>query len=700
MVTKTPFKNFEEKVEYLNNLYYEVGQQKSDFELCYMDKKKDINSKWRKWSVIGFDNENKENKKWITIGNNRTILKNEVVLDLEEPDRYEEILKRLEDQGLSFRVFKTGSKGYHFHLLFRGEVSPEDKLKVIECFDCDTQKASERCMIAMEFEKHWKTGNYKELIKTGGDGFNNVMEILSKNNYKEEVEPVEDLEDISNFLTIVYNEKTGEEKSRSVNIDVVAEYIENKFDVRTIYGLKEETIEVYDGGIWTVKGKGVIKAEIERLLETYSKNNVVLEILEKIKRRTEISREETEKIPNHKRALRNGVLDFEDVENIKLLPHNKKYNFRTKWDIDYKPEAKCDKYKELVEKVLDEDEILKFQEWNALHIARKYVKKKFAIYHGPKDTSKTVMMNHLTIVLNGNVSGLTLQDIARGKPFDLLVLKDKDANICDDLSSSDMKAIGGVKKSVGDGYIDGEMKFGDKIRFPNTAKQTYACNKIPNPGEDIDDEAYYGRIILFAFENVVNEDDQDPELTEKITTEGEKSGWLNWAIEGYKRLMKNNKFTRDLSPEETKYFMIKNGNSLAEFSTDVLEEQPKEKISKDDLYKIYCKWCSEHKPKLSPETKEKIGRNLTKFLPLVQASSNGKERYWLNVKINDTYDTLQNTISNIRKESISDNENSIYGFSDSVISVIKDKEFTEEEYKQAGYDSKEEYDKMMEGSDE
>ncbi len=62
MAIKLPFKNFNEKFEYLNNLYYNVGNQLSDFELSYMDKEKDIQSKWRKWSIIGFDVENKENK--------------------------------------------------------------------------------------------------------------------------------------------------------------------------------------------------------------------------------------------------------------------------------------------------------------------------------------------------------------------------------------------------------------------------------------------------------------------------------------------------------------------------------------------------------------------------------------------------------------------------------------------------------------
>ncbi len=475
------------------------------------------------------------------------------------------------------------------------------------------------------------------------------------------------------FLIINYNKK-GEEISKNVNIDEVAEYIENKFDVRTIYGLKEETIEVYEEGIWIVTGKGIIKAEIERLLGVYSKNNIVSEILEKIKRRTEVSREETDNIPNYKRAIRNGVLDLENPDDIKFLPHSKEYNFRSKFPIKYDSKAECPNIEEFIKNTFYEEDIQKIQEWIGFHLTRKYFEKKSAMFHGQKNTGKSVQLNLLTAFLGGNVSGLSLQEISKGKPFDLMALKDKDANICDDVSSSDMKAVGGFKMAVGDGWISGEQKFGDKIKFKNTAKNTNACNKIPSPGEDIDDEAYYERIILFPLDNVIPKSEQNKNLIEKLTTEEEMSGMLNWAIEGYKRLVKQNGFTNDKTPEETKFLMLQNGQSLAQFSSEVLKQEDGSKVDKELMYRIYCEWCMKHSPQLSPDSKDKIGKTLTRFAPYCHASSNGKERYWLNVKINDTYDTFQKNYRAELEGSISKNnvsENNIYNFSKPVIPVIK-----------------------------
>ena len=469
----------------------------------------------------------------------------------------------------------------------------------------------------------------------------NIPSVLSTSDDKELAKifsSVKQDENIRNFLNIIRDD-SGKIKSTKVDVDKVAKYIEDKFDIRTIFGIKEETIEIYDDGIWIVKGKGKIQAEIERLLNIWCTNTVVREILEKIKRRTEISREETDDIPWFKRCVANGVLDLNDCNNITFLKHDKRYNFRSKFPMVYNPKAKCEKIENFLKETFYEEDILTVQEWIGLHLVRRYLFKKAALFHGPKNTGKTVFLNLMTTFLGGNISGLSLQEISNGKAFDLLALKDKDGNICDDLSSADMKQVGGFKKATGDGFIDGEMKFGDKCRFRNTAKDTNSCNQIPNPGKDIDDEAYYERMLLIPVDNTVPKEKQNKQLIDELTSSEELSGMLNWAIEGYKRLVKNNQFTNEKTPEETKFLMLQNGNSLAEFSNTTLVQEDGSRVTKEQLYNSYCNWCRNHKPQLSPDSKEKIGRSLTKFAPYAQATSNGSKRYWLNVRIKSLDET-------------------------------------------------------------
>lgn len=555
------------------------------------------------------------------------------------------------------------------------------------------------CSLLEQLSMHdWSREKYEKMKdsylqgKVTWESWNRFVEEHPENVLKEKI-------NVNDFLKFRYNKKLKDYVFNGVDIDKVADYIKEKLKVRTIFGIREETIENFNGKIWEVKGRGIIKAEIEKLLGVYSKNNVVSEVFEKIKRQTEIPREEADNIPDYKRCVENGVLDLEDVDNIKFLPHLKDYNFRNNFPMNYDPEAKCPKIIDFINKTFYEEDVPKIQEWMGFHLIRRYEFKRAVIIHGQKNTGKSVFLNLLNIFVNHNVSGLSLQEIAKGKPFDLLALKDKDANIHDDMSSQDMKSIGGFKMAVGDGFISAEQKFGDKIRFRNTAKDTNACNKLPNPGEDIDDEAYYERIILIPADNTIPKEQQNKNLIDELTTPEELSGLLNWAIEGYVRLVKQNGFSNEKSPEETKFLMLKNGNSLAEFSSDVLLESPGEKVSKDNLYTIYCKWCSDHKPKLSPDSKEKIGRSLIQFVPYVQASKSGSERYWLNVSIRDTWDTIEKNMSNYSesiKQSNIASKNNIYVFSESVPSVPKEDDFTDEEYKLAGYDSKEDYEKMLE----
>jgi P4 family phage/plasmid primase-like protien len=446
------------------------------------------------------------------------------------------------------------------------------------------------------------------------------------------------------FLHIETNTK-GVVISKNVLIDNVADHIIKKFEIKTVFGVKEESLYVCEEGMWSHKGKGIIISEIEKVLRNFAKNHAVREVFDKIKRKTETSREEFEIVPDFMTPLINGVLDLSDVDNIKFLPHNKEYNFKKRFPVKYNPKAKCPITLKFIKDTFYDCDIPQVQEYCGLHLIRRYLFKKACLIQGPKNTGKSVYVNQLSRFCGKeNVAGLSLQSISHGKTFDLICLKDAFANIHDDLSSKDLSDSGGFKMAVGDGDITGEQKFGDHIRFRNTAKQTFACNTIPTV-ENIDDEAYYDRWLIWNVEKVVPPEKRNPKLIDTITTEQELSGILNWFIEGYVRLIKQNRFSNEKTCEEIKELMLHNSNPLAKFATMVLEYAAGAKISKDEMYEAYCNFCSNEEPIVSPNSKVKIGTSLTRFVPYVLNSKSGNERYWLNVKFRDDWDNLKNNIS-------------------------------------------------------
>lgn len=150
------------KKEFLDYLYYEVGNQKYDFYLQF-SKQDGVKSKWRKYSEVCFDYEN--NKQFIEQCNQRQILPCEVVLDFEDKEKLEPTIKELKELVIYFYAYETGSRGYHIHIFFNRELTTQEKLAIIRHFGADEQKAVEKTLIALENATHWKSGKIKKELK-------------------------------------------------------------------------------------------------------------------------------------------------------------------------------------------------------------------------------------------------------------------------------------------------------------------------------------------------------------------------------------------------------------------------------------------------------------------------------------------------------------------------------------------------------
>ncbi len=428
----------------------------------------------------------------------------------------------------------------------------------------------------------------------------------------------------------IYSDDSGNER---VSISKVVSHLMWKYDFKTVFGKKEETIYFYDDGVYNLRGKEIIKTEVERLLQEMCRTHIVNEIVEKVKRKTAIDPERFDEIPINFICLKNGVLD---LETKKLLNFNPKYYFKNKLPIKYNKRKSPKKILNFIKDTCYPEDVDVIQEWFGFCLFRRYFIKKSIILFGEKNTGKTVLLNILTKFLGEkNISGISLQRISIGDKFALASLKDKVANVYDDLSAGDLKDAGGFKIATGGGYITAEHKFGDSFQFLTFAKNIFATNKIPNV-KDINDDAYYERWIPICFDNQLEIKEQDNFLFEKITKEEDMSGLLNWALKGLDRLMKKGRFSFNRDSKEIKVIMQRQNNPLFSFVDEVLEQKDGYKITKEIMFNVYSKWCQEKKvPRLS---KEQLGRSLAKHTDYIIAKG-GKERVWENVNFKGRYDT-------------------------------------------------------------
>lgn len=159
-------------------LYKENGEEKG-------------NKAWLSWLKV------RDDDKYISKIKHREILKPEIVLDLEDKEKYSSLIEQLNREGYYYKAYSTGSKGYHIHLFFRelNVYDDNERKKVkeffIKKFGCDIQKAG-KCMIALEGVEHWKgTGKIKELVAER-EGNNKLDNVLSEINEKDEQEQYKD----------------------------------------------------------------------------------------------------------------------------------------------------------------------------------------------------------------------------------------------------------------------------------------------------------------------------------------------------------------------------------------------------------------------------------------------------------------------------------------------------------------------------
>ena len=162
------------KKAYIDYLYYGVGKQHAELSLAQSHKNREGQVIWSKWRPYL---DAQADPYFISRACHRTLLNNEVVIDIDHPTIQENkeqssIIKQyLEKQGYGYWEFFTGSKGIHIHLFFAHlDRAPSHRRQRFRSLflnkweGTDHQKASDRSMIALEHEPHWKTGNKKTLL--------------------------------------------------------------------------------------------------------------------------------------------------------------------------------------------------------------------------------------------------------------------------------------------------------------------------------------------------------------------------------------------------------------------------------------------------------------------------------------------------------------------------------------------------------
>ena len=285
-------------------------------------------------------------------------------------------------------------------------------------------------------------------------------------------------------------------------------------------------------------------------------------------------------------AFKNGVYDLDTDEFLDFSPE---YIVTNKINYNYVPDA----YSEIVDVTLDKlacgDEKIRqlLEELIGFTFYRRNELRKAFILIGDKSNGKSTYLDMIkTLLGDENTTALDLKDL--GDRFKTAELFGKLACIGDDIGDEFIPNPASFKKLTSGDRLTVEKKGQDPFDFNSYAKLLFSANNIPR----IKDKsgAVISRLIIIPFNATFSADDPDydPHIKYKLRTSESMEYLIQLGIQGLKRVLKNQKFTKsEKAQKELEEYEVNNNPVLLFF-----EENPKiENEPTKNVYKKYSEFC-------------------------------------------------------------------------------------------------------------
>jgi P4 family phage/plasmid primase-like protien len=339
-------------------------------------------------------------------------------------------------------------------------------------------------------------------------------------------------------------------------------------------------------------------------------------------------------LPSNRMVLQNGIYNIESHQLEALSPE---YYFNSKYQANLNKDAKgptVDKFlSDIQPKKEDQDFLLEIAGYCLYHA---YPMPFIGILLGGGRNGKTTYTNLLrALVGDQNVAAVDLQDFEKDQ-YSRQDLYGRAFNIGGDIPNVKMLRTGFLKKASGGDKVRAPRKYMTALEFDNTCKFLFSCNEMPKI-KDVSD-AWFTRIHIRAFPSTFIGANADLEILDKMKQPEELSHFLNLALEGLDRLLKNKWFTGQLNSEENQQLIMKQTDPVYSFIDDKVVADISEKglIKKSDLYKASQDYCLEKK--LLQIGPEQFSKQLLKIKPQIgwehKREAPGKRAwYWTGIRL-------------------------------------------------------------------
>lgn len=424
-----------------------------------------------------------------------------------------------------------------------------------------------------------------------------------------------------------------------------------------ILAVGEQVWKCSVGGIWRLltpgEAKGWIDREAEvgcRALNLISTQKIVNETRSWIFRNPEIFKEEVDWDLHGKIPTKSGLFD---PKTGKLEPLKPEHHATYQIDAEYKLSAECPNWKQMVKDVFQNDQktIDVVQEifGVALLDHKPRTLMRALVLVGPSNSGKSNILNVMAGMLSDKPNTTTFDTLENAHGL-MEFLRRAPWVLHEAFDQTKWHFSATVKALLSGDLVNVNVKNGPIVPHVFRSPVFWGTNSPPQFKEA--SRAIENRLKIIHCHRVFNTDatigvaavarDSNYSSPSELVLNTERSGVLNWALEGMKRAMKRGYFLDTEEMRQATQAMRTDSNIVAGFLSDCCEYTPNYMVSKPDFHAAFALWWKENKgDDRGIPSIDSVGRAITALYDK-RIGNDSHElkyknlRYFAGIRLNDT----------------------------------------------------------------
>lgn len=284
--------------------------------------------------------------------------------------------------------------------------------------------------------------------------------------------------------------------------------------------------------------------------------------------------------------VENGMLD---LDTYNLLEHSPEYLSTVQIPIHYDVKATAPKFLSFLDDITcnDAELVSVHQELIGYWLTAETKAEKAVYYYGSGANGKSVLASIITELIGAqNVSSIPLSKFNDQFGLESIIGKSLNISAENEMGGKALKTDN-FKAIVSGDSITINIKYRPAITYRPFCRQVFLVNNLPDSSDVT--EGYFRKIIIIPFPRTFKNKERNVNLKGELLRE--LPGILNWALEGLKRLRKNDyQFSSSKAIESLQEAYYREQNPVQEFFDEYVIIQENSRTKQSDFYNMYIQW--------------------------------------------------------------------------------------------------------------